>query len=126
MKRRSRSRVASIILVIFAFAQLGTAFAECLMDRSDMAATMSADGMPPCDGCDPAPAAKSQLQNLCVAHCTADLQLSGALPSRIGAAVPPAVLKIAARQVVVDSALALDVQPPHGPPRRILLHSFLI
>lgn len=68
----------------------------------------------------------AQSANGCVAHCTADLQLSGNMAGllRSPAHIPVLVLPPMARFVPPDTGL--HATPPGAPPRRILLHSFLI
>jgi hypothetical protein len=60
-----------------------------------------------------------------LAHCTSDLQLAGLSVAlvRSPAAAPVLVVEAAGR---TPDAIASYEPPPGGPPRRILLHSFLI
>ena len=126
MKSSLRRRVASVVLAVLAFAQLSTAFASCFMDRGGMGAMMSAEGAMPCEGCDTAPSPAAALKNLCVAHCTADLQIF------VGAQVPvccaprlPVLTILPFARSHVPKTRVVGAHPGDPPPR-ILLHSFLI
>ena len=122
--KRIRRWVAVLVLSALAFGQGSLAIAACAMERGMMggAMAMAAD-----EGCEEM-ARSSALEsiNQCFAHCTADLQQV----AEVGAMVPHA----AAEPVLVvpmaagpGAALKELVAPPPGaPPRRILLHSFLI
>jgi hypothetical protein len=96
------------------------------MDRAEMAASMTADRMGPCDGCDTAPASPQSVNNLCVVHCTADLQIFGFAPSLICNPSSSAVLTVLAIAPAVKGDPCRPTHLPGGPPHRIVLHSFLI
>ena len=115
--RRALKRVALVVLGALAFAQAGIALAACTMDRGGMA-QMSDD----CDGC------KSAVPNpnLCVAHCTSDLQQAGLSLGVAPAAVDAPALLVSPIEPAWSRNRGLDSSPPGAPPRRILLHSFLI
>ena len=126
MKSSLRRRVASVLLAVLAFAQLSTASASCFMDRGSMGALMSAEGTMPCEGCDTAPSSAAALRNLCVAHCTADLQsFAGAqVPMCCAARLPVLTIPPPERSLVPKTRVV--GAHPGAPPPRILLHSFLI
>ena len=123
MTLRLIRRIAIALVAFYAFGQANIAFAACGMDRGAMAQTMSMPAGDTCDDC--AKAGADSVTAMCVAHCTADLQVAGPAPH---AAVAP---------VIIGSMLAVAVPrfrsppvvaylPPGAPPRRILLHSFQV
>ena len=127
LRRRLRRQVALLMLAVLGFAQASVALAACAMDRGELA---QAAGTPPhampaghecCDEED-SPAAAG---NLCLAHCTSDLQAFG----WAGFAVPAvgrAVLVVLPQAVARTPRSAVAAAPPPRVPPRILLHSFLI
>ena len=119
MNRRLLRRFAVALIALLAFAQAGVALAGCFMDRGGMA-NMAMLG----DCCNPAPEFEPvpELKNDCLAHCTADLQLSG---------LPVALVQAPADAPVLLVPLPLATYPPPplptpSIPSRILLHSYLI
>ena len=123
MSRSLLRRTAVALTALFLFAQGSVALAACAMDRGSMApATQMAADME-CD-CGEMQA-KSTPSATCVAHCTVDLQLSGAALVLVHAPSVCAVLQVAAFR---DSPIRVaEKSPPRsGVPPRILLHSFLI
>ena len=123
MKFRLIRRIAIALLAFYALGQASVALAACEMDRGAMAQAMA---MPVGDGCDDcSKAAADSVTALCVAHCTADLQIAAVPPE----AVVAAAIDGSAPAVVVPrfrSPTVLSYPPPGAPPRRILLHSFQI
>jgi hypothetical protein len=119
MNRRLVRRLALALIAFLAFAQAGVALAGCVMERGGMA-NMAAAG----DCCSPAPEFQpvAELKNDCLAHCTADLQLSG-LPLALVQAPADAPVLLLPRP-----SLTYPAAPPPAPPipSRILLHSYLI
>ena len=119
MNRRLLRRLALVLIAFLAFAQAGVALAGCFMDRGEMAAmAMQGDCCSPAPEFEPAP----ELRNNCLAHCTADLQLSG---------LPVGLVQAPAHTPVLVLPRATFPYPPAPPPvvtlpSRILLHSFLI
>ena len=113
--------IALLLLAGLAFSQASVALAACAMERGGMA-QMADDGCC-CDlATDPA---EPQLANQCVAHCTADLQLSGMAVALVHACTDAPVLWLPDLRAIPSH--------PGGPkaplvaiPSRILLHSFLI
>jgi hypothetical protein len=121
MSRRSIRRIAILVLGLLAFAQAGMTLAECSMDRGSMAQAMTMPADEPCDCC---PTEGASVTAVCVAHCTADLQLTGAAPD---IAATPAVQGSAALPIArFRSEPVLAYLPPGTLPRRILLHSFQV
>lgn len=118
MPVRLRRRVALALLALLAFAQVNVALAGCFMDRTSMAT---------CEGCDPqVPDALDQVSNACVVHCTSDLQLTGPAQTALPAAIDVPLFLVARLEPRPPARSALDGPPVGPPPRRILLHSFLI
>lgn len=122
-------RVAVAMLAVLAFAQASVAFADCTIDRSNLAHGMAAGMGSSSDPCDSHPCASSfgpLYANRCVAHCTSDLQVSGTAAVLVSG--PVAVHFFVVPEALPfrpASGLFRDGGPPQ-PPRRILLHSFLI
>ena len=127
MKPRFLRRIAVLLLASLAFAQASVAFAVCPLERGMLSHTIAPQPNEPCAGCGTSATGYDSLYaNRCLAHCTADLQLTGdavAMVRRPGDAVmllaPRADLRLRLRA-------GLDAPPPGAPPHRILLHSFLI
>jgi hypothetical protein len=119
MNRRLVRRLAFALIAFLAFAQAGVALAGCIMERGGMA-NMAAAG----DCCSPAPEFQpvSELKNDCLAHCTADLQLSGLPLALVQAPADAPVL------FVPPPSVTCRAPPSPAPPipSRILLHSYLI
>jgi hypothetical protein len=117
-----KRRVALLLIGLLVFAQGAVALAACSMERGMTAPiAMAADER--CPDC-PSPAAQAQNGNLCVAHCTSDLQLAGVTVSLVRGPVQLPVLVVSRPTALLPAGL--DVPPSGAPPRRILLHSFLI
>ena len=114
-------RIAFALLVFYAFGQASVALAACGMDRGAMAQAMA---MPAGDTCDECGTAGSSVTALCVAHCNADLQLTGAAPDVLAA--PAAQLPALFPIPRFRSPPVLAYLPPGALPRRILLHSFQV
>jgi len=123
MTSRLIRRVAFVLVALYAFGQTTVALAACGMDRSAMAQAMAMPAGDGCDGC--AKAGADSVTALCVAHCTADLQLAVAAPDDLPA---PAIVDslIAVAFPRFRSPPVLPYLPPGAPPRRILLHSFQV
>jgi hypothetical protein len=121
MSRRFNRRIAFLLLGLLGFAQAGVALAACSMDRGTMAHAMAMPADEPCDSC---VVEGASVAAVCVAHCTADLQLTGAAPDVVAApAVQPSTALPIARY---RSPPVLAYLPPGTLPRRILLHSFQV
>jgi hypothetical protein len=127
MPRILMRRVALLMIGLLAFAQGSAASAACSMERGTAAPAMAMAPDEPCDDCGAATsAAAAKYPNLCVAHCTSDLQLSGAAASIVRGPADLPVLRIARCEIGPAPHTGLHTPPPGAPPRRILLHSFLI
>ncbi len=127
IKTRTRRWAAVLVLAALAFGQANLAFAACSMDRGMLGAAMAMPAGEECDACEmPTQQAAMASVNLCVAHCTADLQQAAeSLLIMRG----PATMQL---HFVVrppgppPSSKGLTASPPGAPPHRVLLHSFLI
>ena len=123
MTSRLIRRIAIALLAFYAFGQASIALAACGMDRGEMAQAMAMPAGDTCDDC--AKAGGDSVTAVCVAHCTADLQVAGTAQD---VAIAPAVIE-SMLAVAVPRFRSSPVQiylPPGAPPRRILLHSFQI
>jgi hypothetical protein len=122
MSRRLIRRVAVMLIALLAFAHGSLALAACDMERGSMAQAMAMSDMPDCDsGANDLAAPGVE----CVSHCSSDLQLPGLQLPLVREAATVPVLVVELRKRNFDGALL--AAPPHpAPPRRILLHSFLI
>jgi hypothetical protein len=124
MNRRLIRRVSIWLIALLGFAQASVTLAACSMDRGSLGSMLE---MPTdCGDCEThlKPDAP-QYANRCVAHCTADLQLSGT-PAAL--AVHPSdspVLVLRRAELYRAPGAVAGVSPP-SVPVRILLHSFLI
>jgi hypothetical protein len=125
MNHRRIRRISILLVAMLAFAQASVALAACSMDRGSLAPMLE---MPEgCGDCETefklhAP----QYANRCIAHCTSDLQLSGAFAALAAhPARAPVLVLPRASPPGVPKALA-QASPPAAAPVRILLHSFLI
>jgi len=126
MARILRRRVALLMIGLLAFAQGSTAFATCSMERGTAAPAMAMAPDEACADCGAATSGASKYPNLCVAHCTSDLQLAGVAASIVRGPADLPVLRIARPEIGPAPRTGLHAPPPGAPPRRILLHSFLI
>lgn len=114
MNLRLIRRVSISLVATLMFAQASVALAACSMERGSLAPTLEASS----DCGDRA--------NRCIAHCTADLQLSGSLAALLVHPADVPVLLLARAEVDRVQRAADPVSPPGAVPVRILLHSFLI
>ena len=119
MNRRLIRRIAFVILALLGFAQASFALAGCVMDRGGMAAMASTGD---CCGGTPQFEALPQLKNGCLAHCTADLQVTGEPAGLVQASADVLVYLVPPRTVPYPAA----PPPARVIPPRILLHSYLI
>jgi hypothetical protein len=116
-------RIAIALLTLYAFGQASVALAACGMERGAMAQVMAMPAGDTCEDC--AKADADSVTPLCVAHCTADLQLTAAAPDALpAAAIADPLMTIAVPRFRSPPVLAY--LPPGAPPRRILLHSFQV
>jgi hypothetical protein len=125
MTARPIRRIAILLLAVYAFAQASVALAACGMDRGAMAQAMAMPAGHGCDDCAGQAGDADSITAACVAHCTADLQVTAAEPVFIAGTVYAQGLTLPRPR--------WDAGPPvaaHWPPgtlsRRILLHSFQV
>ena len=127
MRRALKRWVALAMLAAATFAQASVSVLACQMERGVLSRALQASEPHPCgeaqDGRD-----ASELANVCVAHCTSDLQLSGATTALARApADAPVPLSLRNRlTVTAPGRAAIGAAPPAGVPIRILLQSFQI
>ena len=129
MSLRLIRRTALAVLALLAFAHARVALAACAMDRAGLAQTMTLDPGTPCEGdaaADRGSAHGAPGANGCVAHCTADLQAAGFPVILVRSAAGSPVLTVATAGVQRQIRSVPQVPPPGEPPRRVLLHSYLI
>ena len=122
--RRIKRQLALLLIGLMVFAYGSIALAACAMDRAAMAHSMAAPLGEACDGC---PAGDSTpVSAVCVAHCTADLQLAAlAYPIVRSPSDAPLLLLLPIHEYRIGR-IACQAPPPNAVPTRILLHSFLI
>ena len=125
MNRILKRWIALCLLAALGFSHVSLSLADCPIERGALAqAVASADE----HGCCAVSISgfESLYGNRCVAHCTSDLQLAGLATAlvRSPADVPVLLLETYHRRPTVSRGL--EAPPPGAPPRRILLHSFLI
>src|SRR5258706_7354060 len=123
---RLKRRIALLLLAVLALAQVNTALASCAMDRAAMTMAMTAPSDTTCEGCDSPLSTSDQVASACASHCVTSEQ-PAAFAQAIAVLSPSVspVLLLPRRAFEVRST-GLDGPPSGAPPRRILLHSFLI
>ena len=126
IKARTRRRAAIFLLAALAFVQASMAFAACSLDRGMLASAMAMPAGEPCDTCDAPKQAAMDNANVCVAHCTADLQQVTYPVVVAPALVPMPMLWVLQAPEPPSPSRGLTVRPPGAPPHRVLVHSFLI
>jgi hypothetical protein len=119
-----KRRFALLLLAVLAFAQVNAAIASCAMGGGMMSMTGASDT--PCEGCDtPLDNPQDRLTSVCATHCATVGE-----PAAVSAALSvPAIdqpVLLLPRVVPRPRPTGLDAPPSGAPPRRILLHSFLI
>ena len=127
MSRRLRRWIALLMLGLLGFAQAGVALAACLADRGEMAGMASAPahgaaGHACCEDGDRAPGPPT---NICVAHCTSDLQAFGWASFAVPRVAALVIAVIPRASIVAVWYTPAEAPPPRIPPR-ILLHSYLV
>jgi hypothetical protein len=125
MNRRTLRRIALCLIGILGFAQGAVALAACAIERGSMNMVQSAESAEPCT-MQEQPAGAAAHDNLCFAHCTADLSAPGSPAVLVRGPADAAVLHVVAFRPPSLQIAAFEVPPPRGVPPRILLHSFLI
>ena len=126
MPSRLKRRIALFLVALLALTQVNAAFAHCAMGGGMTVMAMVGTNDNPCDGCDtPLDNPRDQISSICATHCA-----TGGQPATVAAAFSlPTVQRsvfVLPRLIVEASRTGLDGQPSGAPPRRILLHSFLI
>jgi hypothetical protein len=125
MTRALIRRTAITLIALLGFGHASLALAACMLERGMLTQAIAAEAHAPCADSGTPPLA-CESGNLCVAHCTADLQLTGTAV----ALVRSPAQSTSSFVPVSDSHLAvrtgLESRPPGTPPSRILLHSFLL
>lgn len=125
MSRRSFRRIAITLIAFMAFAQASVALAGCPMERGGLSAMLQTGE--PCGGCETEfKPYFPEFANRCVAHCTADLQNAGPAVALVRSPGEPPLLVVFPALAPASLDRGLEAPPPGAPPRRILLHSFLI
>lgn len=126
MKLRLNRWISLLLLAATAFAQASVSVANCPMERGQLWQTIARSAEPPCESGTHVNKGAPRNANRCMAHSTADLQLAGVAVAiaRIPADAPVLVLPLAELRSALQSRL--DDPPTGAPPRRILLHCFLI
>ncbi len=119
-----KRRVALLLTGLLVFSQASVALAACSMDRGTMAQAMTSDDA--CTDCVSAPGRVAPIRNVCLAHCTSDLQLAGIAIALAAAPADLPVLMVARPGLRSTPRTGLSTPPSGAPPHRILLHSFLI
>ncbi len=115
-----------LLLAAFAFAQASVSLASCTMERGQLAAVIATQAAEPCE-CDHAMIQDDPQHAVrCVAHCTADLQISHVATAIVRGAANAPVLTVSLAEIRLFAQTGLEVPPLGTPPPRILLHSFLI
>jgi hypothetical protein len=127
MPGRVRRHIALVLLTLLAFAQINVALAGCLMERGSMAQMAAVSGDDPCVGCNPPVSdTPDQISNLCVVHCTSDLQVTAQSEVVVLGAIDIPLFLLPRLELRPPARSVLGGPPVAAPPRRILLHSFLI
>lgn len=128
MTVRSLRRVALSVVALLLFAQASFVLSACQRERGSLAQMIMAPAMEEgCTDCTAIVAHDDALYaNRCFAHCTADLQLIGDLTVFAPSAPEAPVLFVPRAHLRAPPDTGLDGAPPGAPPRRILLHSFLV
>ena len=115
-----------LLLAVFAFAQASVSLASCTMERGQLAEVIVAQSAEPCE-CDHALIEDDPQHAVrCVAHCTADLQISHVATAIVRGAANDPVLTVSLAEIRLFAPTGLEAPPVGTPPPRILLHSFLI
>ncbi|SRR5712692_2929190 len=124
MNRSLLRRVSLWLIAVLAFAQASVATAACKMDRGSLTPMLAVAHDCGCET--QVKPYFPQYANRCIAHCTADLQLSKLPAALVQALADAPVLLLPRVERRVPGSAGLDAPPPGAAPPRILLHSFLI
>lgn len=124
--RRVKCLIAALVLGTLAFAQASVSLAACSMERGSVGQVIAAETSAPCECGTVATEFGPLYANRCLAHCTADLQLSAVPVAMADISACSHVLLVPHARSAVARATGLRAPPLGTPPPRILLHSFLI
>jgi hypothetical protein len=106
----------------FVFMQASVVLAFCDMDAPALGQMMD---YPSEDCCASGELPAATIANVCVAHCTSDLQTVGAPVTLVSAPLTPALM-LPRLSTTARSGAQLQYPPPRAVPPRILFQSFLI
>ncbi|HEY3077747.1 MAG TPA: hypothetical protein VGJ74_21450 [Burkholderiales bacterium] len=128
MNARLIRKVALSLAALLLFAQASFVLSACQRDRASLAHMMMSPATEEgCGDCETVVGHNDALYaNRCFAHCTADLQLAGLPIALVRSAADAPVLFVPRTVAHSPPDTGLDGAPPGAPPRRILLHSFLV
>jgi hypothetical protein len=124
--RRVKSLIAALVLGALAFAQASVSLAACSMERGNVGQVIAVEASDPCDYGTMATEFGPLYANRCLAHCTADLQLSTVPVAMADIGACSHVLLVPRARSAAARATGLQAPPAGAPPPRILLHSFLV
>lgn len=122
MSMHTIRRVAVALVALLVYAQGSVALAACKLDRGAMA--LAAAGHECCDTTDAEPG--PQLGNVCLAHCTANLQVFELPMALVRAPADAAVLTVPVADAESPGARGHAASPTPAVPPRILFQTFLI
>ena len=118
--------VAALVLGALGFAHASVSLAACSMERGSMSEVLAVESSDSCD-CGTAMTEYGPLYtNRCVAHCTADLQVSGVVAVIVNGATNAPALFLPGAAWRAGWPRRADVPPGASVPKRIQLHSFLV
>lgn len=124
MTRTLIRRMAMLLIAMLGFAQASIAFADCPMERASIAHMVSMSPDESCEDC-ASSLTGPVYANRCAAHCATDAQLTSS-PVTLVRGVAEAPVFVLPPIVLPAPKRGLEAPPPGTPPRRILLHSFLV
>lgn len=127
MSRRYLRKLAMSVVALLLFAHASFVLSACQRERGSLAQMIAAPAAEEgCVHCGTVVANNDALYaNRCFAHCTADLQVAGE-PVVLAQSAADTPVLLLPPEVLQPPDTGLDGAPPGAPPRRILLHSFLI
>lgn len=125
MKRILKRWIALCLLAALGFSHASLSLADCPIERGALAQAVEPANEHGCCAVSVS-GFQSLYGNRCVAHCTSDLQLSGLATALVRSPADIPVLVLETYDPRPTGSGGLEAPPPGAPPRRILLHSFLI
>lgn len=127
MRLRATRWITRLLLGVMVFAQASLALADCPVNRGDLAHLFVTETAVVCESNMVSMSESGpQNANLCVAHCTADLQIQAMPVAIVRAASQAPVLLLPDPARAVFRQTGLESPAPGTPPPRILQHSYLI